>query len=610
VELPPFSGPQIAGPARAGAPFTLAGRNAVVAGDEEAGIREVRVHPWLVLSDLRIGEAGAAHGVRVTPVSFERLLEVDGRPLLERVFVPVTGPGVIVEWQLLPSGSGAGPCLDPLDLELEWSCPLAGPGGEAGVQAEISATRVLVRGSAPAPGEAAARPAPVLAAFVPGRAAATAAELGAGAAAVTRFRMGVRLVPGERFRLTIAAARDAAALERGLALLAGADALVHAALAETGRRAASGLLLGAPDPGIGLALRWAMARLPRYLSAPGHVVAEGAPPPGAFPGMHAVSAAYGAGIRPEGSARAALRVGLAALAAGDHALGLEAARSALAGAADSPGGEAAATHAASAALLLYARHLLWTGDSGPARDAWGALAALAARVQAAAPAGAPLAGAALGQLALAAESLGRAADAAAFRDAASRLCRADAAARALAEAGGWSDWVDGASAPAFERWRKSALGGLLPARALWSGADGPDDAAATAAVIGGLACGMLGIEADAPRSRLRLRPQIPAEWERLEVRGIRVADAEVVLRYRRLGGLARFEVEQASGGVPLRLVLEPALTGTFLAARVDGVAAALAPRPWGERTLAPVQLVLDAIRVVELEMKETGSGHG
>ncbi len=133
----------------------------------------------------------------------------------------------------------------------------------------------------------------------------------------------------------------------------------------------------------------------------------------------------------------------------------------------------------------------------------------------------------------------------------------------------------------------------------------PDDAPATALTMVALVGGMLGAQPDAARGRLRLRPQPPEDWARLEVRALRVGEARVSLRYERSGERHVLRVAQQSGGAPLGLVLEPVLAGARLAAAtVDGRPAELAARRFGERLLVPVQIVLDHERTVELRITE------
>ncbi|HEY8468283.1 MAG TPA: hypothetical protein VIL18_01510 [Longimicrobiales bacterium] len=124
---------------------------------------------------------------------------------------------------------------------------------------------------------------------------------------------------------------------------------------------------------------------------------------------------------------------------------------------------------------------------------------------------------------------------------------------------------------------------------------------AAANIVVPLVYGLLGVEPDALRHRLRLRLQPPAAWDRLHVERLRVGDAEVSLRYCREGARHTLCVEQTRGAVPLRLVLEPLLPARRLAnARVDGRDARLDARPAGERLLVPIQLVLDHERSLEV----------
>ena len=613
LELPSFAGPEIAGPVHGDAPFVLAGRRALVTGLEATGVEELRVHPYRVLRRLRLAE-GVAVAARATPAGFERRIELDGRLLVERIFVPDAAPGAILEWEVFPGPQASSTCLAPLELELEWRCDLEdGAGAAPGLRGHASGRRLVVEA---ADGRAAA--------FEANRTLSAAVEVpppGAAAGPGVRCRAGVRLVPGERFRLSVAAAPAAAGLEAALAALANAVATVQARAATAQRALGADLALGTPAPGAGQALRWALLRLSSFVAE-----LSGA-------GEAALAAGYAPGARPAASAAAALRVGLAALAAGEPRLALEAARCTLAEAERGGAGDGAGAPA----LLLHAAHFLWTGDAHPARAAWPRLVALAGRLaadaalapargraeragtaaardasvrSAAAASGAALAAAALVQLALAAESLGQAADATALRNRATPLARADAAARALAEAGGWGAWAGGTSEAAAAAWLERAAGGLTPARALWHGPAGISDAAVTAEVIAGAAHGLLGLEPDAPRGRLRLRPQIPAAWDRVDVEHIRLADAEIRLGYTRRDGVHRFEIEQLAGAVPVRAVLEPAVPGIVRAARVDGSPASLNPLRWGERTLVPVQIVLDERRVLEVEVALGAAGDG
>lgn len=131
----------------------------------------------------------------------------------------------------------------------------------------------------------------------------------------------------------------------------------------------------------------------------------------------------------------------------------------------------------------------------------------------------------------------------------------------------------------------------------------PDQAWSTAMVVAPLVYGLLGAEPDAFRGRLRLRPQLPADWDHGEFRNLRVGDAAVTLRYERHRDRLLFRVEQEQGATPLTVLLEPIVDAQALrAARVDGRPAELVPQAFGDRLRVPVQLVLDSERVLELEL--------
>jgi hypothetical protein len=132
----------------------------------------------------------------------------------------------------------------------------------------------------------------------------------------------------------------------------------------------------------------------------------------------------------------------------------------------------------------------------------------------------------------------------------------------------------------------------------------PDDAAA--AVLE-LVHGVLGVQPDAIRHRLWLRPRLPPGCVALEVREI-TAGADAVRAQVELGtDRLVVRVEQDAGALPLTLLLEPYVPGAVVFAEVDGRTASLAPRPAGDGgSRLPVQLVLDHERVVEIGYAAAG----
>ena len=73
----------------------------------------------------------------------------------------------------------------------------------------------------------------------------------------------------------------------------------------------------------------------------------------------------------------------------------------------------------------------------------------------------------------------------------------------------------------------------------------PQQFFATSMLLSPVASGLLGWEPDAPRRRARLAPQLPAQWERVTVRNLRVGATTL-----------RLEIEQAAGGRTTRIIRE------------------------------------------------------
>jgi hypothetical protein len=113
----------------------------------------------------------------------------------------------------------------------------------------------------------------------------------------------------------------------------------------------------------------------------------------------------------------------------------------------------------------------------------------------------------------------------------------------------------------------------------------------------------LGLEPDAPRGRLTMRPRLAGEDPDFQVRNLRVGGAVLDLACIREGNTIRFTLDPTRGMPPLQVAFEPRVAGTALErARVDGAAADLDPVREAELLSVPVQLVLDHPRTVELEL--------
>jgi hypothetical protein len=127
--------------------------------------------------------------------------------------------------------------------------------------------------------------------------------------------------------------------------------------------------------------------------------------------------------------------------------------------------------------------------------------------------------------------------------------------------------------------------------------DDPD-----AATIRRIAFHTLGLEPDAVRGRLRLRPRLDLVHD-LDAHDIRFADGAVSISATVRPDAIEVRVVQDAGAIPLTVLLEPYVAPDAieaLTAIVDGQAAALAPRALDDGTILPVQLVLDEARTLRL----------
>jgi glycogen debranching enzyme len=179
---------------------------------------------------------------------------------------------------------------------------------------------------------------------------------------------------------------------------------------------------------------------------------------------------------------------------------------------------------------------------------------------------------------------------------------------------GWTSWAEysaGRADSAFQHWRANVLLAFENEPGAWDevlhGTDRrsigvcPDQAWSTAMAVCPLVYGLLGAEPDAPRGRIRLRPQIPRHWDRLDLRNLRIADATLSFCYRHGNDTHTFTIEQDEGAVPLRVIFEPALPASSISAvRIDGIEARLDSRAFGSRLLVPAQVMLDHARTIEI----------
>lgn len=131
-----------------------------------------------------------------------------------------------------------------------------------------------------------------------------------------------------------------------------------------------------------------------------------------------------------------------------------------------------------------------------------------------------------------------------------------------------------------------------------------DRAGADVARVCDIAFNTIGIDPDASRGRLRLRPRLDL-IDNLHVRSIRFGDGSISLRAERTGQILGMRVVQDAGSMPITVLLEPFVIAPG-PATVDGRKADLVPRSVPGGTILPVQLVLDEERMLVVHMGAEG----
>ncbi|HEX9755816.1 MAG TPA: hypothetical protein VGA42_08905, partial [Gemmatimonadales bacterium] len=177
----------------------------------------------------------------------------------------------------------------------------------------------------------------------------------------------------------------------------------------------------------------------------------------------------------------------------------------------------------------------------------------------------------------------------------------------------WAEYTAGRAAAGAAHWRQNIALGFARERGAWDEvlhgdelrAAGvcPDQAWSTAMVVSPFVSGMLGFVPSVHRGRIRLRPQLPAEWDSISVERLRVAGAALAFRYERVGDIHRFTVRVEGRDEALRLRLEPALAVPNVRdVRLDGEAVAFTTRRFGDRVLVSVTCPLrpDTLRTLDV----------
>lgn len=546
--------------------FTLGGRRAFATGGVD-GLYALGVYPVRILGPLRVTGA-RTDALTVTPAGVVRRSRVEGALLEERLVVAPDGPLAWMEWR----ADGAA-----VELELTGSVVLGG--AEAGGPLRWrSSSRSLLFTLAGESGRGATRPLGLLVfsrppdRFDAGVHDGTGDVAGAGnglEGSGLRVRIVVSLQPGESIQMGVAGDISA----RTLRMLGRPEVAVTARRAAVARAADERLTLESPDPRLDEALEWAKHGLASLVAeTPGvgrSIVAghEGEDEEFGRSAYRTHDAIYGA---------------LAAAATGDPASAATVLRFLAAHPLETGGIPVAVTcdgriegGPADPALflLLAGRYLEWTGDLRTVKAIWPVVQRVVAT------AGRP-------------ESRVWPAAMESLRHVAAELGEAPLVSASAGETAGETA---GEGAPEAVPAALEVPGG--PAHGALS----------LAGVVAGIVDGLLGVEPDATRGRLVLRPR-PGSRSRLRVRNLVVGEAAVDLHYRREEGVGgwtvhRFTLDQTRGAVPLRVIFEPELAGGRVrAARVDGERADLEPVRLADGWRVPVQLVLDHRRSMEVEL--------
>ncbi|HEX6133607.1 MAG TPA: hypothetical protein VFZ24_06580 [Longimicrobiales bacterium] len=126
--------------------------------------------------------------------------------------------------------------------------------------------------------------------------------------------------------------------------------------------------------------------------------------------------------------------------------------------------------------------------------------------------------------------------------------------------------------------------------------DAPSDSAVE--LIRHTAFDLLGLDPDAARGRLRLRPRTDA-YDALETRHIRFGDAAISFSAVRDAAGVILRIEQDAGSIPVTVLLEP-FVAKAEGAEVDGKPADLVARDIAGGSIVPVQIVLDRERTLRV----------
>ncbi len=375
LPVPSEDGLMMAGAVRHEEAFDLAGRRALLVGDERRGIRELWFHPhravasWIVRAD---GDLALGTRAEVTPDVVSRVIQTGDRRLLESAFVALEHPVALLAYRpgrKRRESVGRG----PLDFEIELVADLrrtwpfaAGCGGNL-VYHSRGDGRVTVVASESDDG--------VAAVFV-SRAASVQMERAAGSALAVRCR--IRTTLGSPLLVAVVGGASQGDFQRTLRAVRrlGVAGLVRQRVQRAAVLTEARLAVRSDDDPLDRGFAWAKRRLDAFL--------------GDVPGVgRSLLAGYGAAPRPRGDGRAgdtrfvgpdACWAGFALLAEGEYSVVRQTIRflgdrqdvtgQVLQDATTSGQFHFDGADATPLYLLLVARYLAWSGDRDFVASIW------------------------------------------------------------------------------------------------------------------------------------------------------------------------------------------------------------------------------------------------
>jgi len=130
----------------------------------------------------------------------------------------------------------------------------------------------------------------------------------------------------------------------------------------------------------------------------------------------------------------------------------------------------------------------------------------------------------------------------------------------------------------------------------------PHQVWSSAMVITPLVRGLLGLAADAPTHRIGFAPQLPADWNQVEITNFRLGDDLIDFKLRRGTNSMSIEVNRRGTDTPIDIDLAPSfpVDAEILRASIDGKPAKFAVKPLGDSNQAQVRTTITKHALVEI----------